>query len=324
MHLNDAFTRNKSIHSTFMHHEQALTMAAEGYARTTGRPAIVNVTTGPGGLNALNGVFGAFVDSVPMFVVSGQVRTETIARLSNKRLRQLGDQEADIYSTVRHSVKYFAMPTDEIQAVRAISCALECLFKGRLGPVWIDIPINIQGLKIMDDNRATLSSTKLIECFHPNLTDNEPKHSTLKPKMNRLIKKLKSAKRPLFIAGSGVRISQQQDTFLKVIERMHMPTVTGWNAHDLLPNSHACYCGKPGTVGERAGNFAVRNADFVLVMGCRLNIRQVSYNWQSFAPRAEIFMVDIDRYELEKMTLNISVKFHFDLKDFFPSISDAK
>ena len=324
MHLNDAFITNNNIKKTFMHHEQALAMAADGYARVRGQPAIINVTSGPGGINALNGVFGAFVDSVPMVVVSGQVRTETIARLSNGSLRQLGDQEADIYSITKSMVKYFAMPTDKFQALRAIDNMIVYLNSGRPGPIWIDIPINIQGaylsLKDLSSYNANLQLSDMIEWVHPNTIGNEIKSSKLNTNVIKLLTSIKKAKRPLIFLGNGLRISRQIERVLRIISIMKIPTVTGWNAHDLLPNDHECYCGKPGTVGDRAGNFAVRNADVVLVLGCRLNIRQVSYNWKSFAPEAKVFAVDIDKHELNKHTLDIDVKLHYDLELFLTQL----
>ena len=324
MHLNDAFIKNAKMKTTFMHHEQALAMAADGYARVNNQPAIVNVTSGPGGINALNGVFGAFVDSIPMIVVSGQVRTETLARLSNKSLRQLGDQEADIYSIVKSLVKYFVMPTNKFQALLAIDNLIMHLRSGRKGPIWIDIPINIQGVELLPEDFLSYQEraleTHMLEWTHPNSIDNEISSSGLARDIAQLLVSVTKAKRPLIFAGNGIRFSRQIETFLRIISMMKIPTVTGWNAHDLLPNDHECYCGKPGTVGERSGNFAVRNADLVLVLGCRLNIRQISYNWKSFAPAAVVYAVDIDKYELDKHTLKIDTKLHYDLNSFMAQL----
>ena len=324
MHLNDALTRNKMMKSTFMHHEQALAMAAEGYARASGRPAIVNVTSGPGGINALNGVFGAFVDSVPMVIISGQVRTETVAQLHHKNLRQLGDQEANIYSFAKSAVKYFAMPVNKGEAIIAIKKGIFYLNYGRPGPIWIDIPIDVQSANLdnkeIEQNHDDLSLAQGLEAIHPNASNNRPNSKNLKRDVKSVLKELQNSKRPIFMAGNGIRITGQQNNFLKILSKLKVPAVTGWNAHDLLPNNHVSYCGKPGTVGDRPGNFAIRNSDLVVVLGCRLNIRQISYNWASFAPKAKVIMVDIDKYELEKYTLKISYKFHYDLKAFMPEL----
>ena len=327
MHLNDAFTRNKKMRVTFMHHEQALAMAADGYARVTNKPAIVNVTTGPGGINALNGVFGAFVDSISMVVVSGQVRTETIARINDKSLRQLGDQEADIYSTVQSSVKYYAMPKTKSESIYAIKRALFFIQNGRPGPVWVDVPINIQSVQITHEEILDLelknSCDSLIEYIHPNNSNEMPNIENLNRDVDSLILDIKMSKRPVFLAGTGIRISNQQEKFIDLLDELKIPGVTGWNAHDIIPYNHDCYSGKPGTQGDRPGNFTIKNADLVVVFGCRLNIRQISYNWQSFAASAKIIMIDIDKSEMNKSTLNINHKMHYRLQDFVPAFSKA-
>ena len=326
MHLNDAITRHKDIKSTFMHHEQALAIAAEGFARVGGKPAIVNVTSGPGGINALNGVFGAFVDSVPMVVLSGQVRTETVAELHHKNLRQLGDQEANIFSIVKSTVKYFAMPTTKYEAIIAINKAIYFLKNGRPGPVWIDIPINVQGVDLTkEDIKLAESDTSLspaLESIHPNVLNNFTNTQGLILEIEKTIELISHAKRPIFMAGNGIHISNQREPFLRILSKLRIPAVTGWNAHDLLPNTHPSYCGKPGTVGDRAGNFSVRSSDLIVVFGCRLNIRQISYNWGSFAPDAKIVMIDVDKFELTKHTLKIDYKFHRDLSDFMKLLEE--
>ncbi len=324
MHLNDALSREKGFATTYMHHEQAIAFAAEGYFRASNKTALINVTSGPGGLNALTGVFGAFVDSVPMMVLSGQVRTETINSLQSTKLRQLGDQEADICSTVKSSVKYFAMPVNKQEAVIAIHTAMHHLTTGRPGPVWIDIPINIQGLSISDaeiERFSQQTSVKLLrESIHPNQLNNEPNLENLSSDIQKIIDLIRESKRPLFLVGNGVRISGQTKNFLKISAKLGIPVVTGWNAHDIVPNRKKCYAGKPGTVGDRAGNFAVRSADLVIVLGCRLNIRQISYNWDSFAPKAMLVMIDIDKNEIEKTTLKVDLGLHYNLKDFLSGL----
>ena len=322
MHLNDAFTRNPKMKVTFMHHEQALAMAADGYARVANKPAIVNVTTGPGGINSLNGVFGAFVDSIPMVVVSGQVRTETIANLNNPLLRQLGDQEADIKNTVKACVKFFSMPKTKDEALYAIDKTIEFLKNGRPGPVWLDIPINIQSIQITKDDISSLNkknlNNELIHYIHPNFKNENPTDLNIEKDALVLIDLIKKAKRPVFLAGTGVSIAKQNSNFVNLLHTLNIPGLTGWNAHDVLPNDHICYCGKPGSQGDRSGNFATKNADLIVVMGCRLNIRQISYNWKSFGSNAKIVMIDIDKSEIEKHTLNIDYKMHYSLESFLP------
>ena len=320
MQLNDAFGREPGLRKIFTHHEQSAAMAAESYARLSNRPAAVNVTTGPGGVNALNGVYGAYVDSIPMVVVSGQVKRETFARNFPMPLRQLGDQEVDIVSMVRGITKYAVVLDDPLQARKVVEKALYLCRRGRPGPVWIDVPIDVQAAPIDPDK---------LEPFDPaalDFADEAPNTraelgaltgAALSREIEALMAELRGAERPVILAGAGVRLSGQHAAFLDFIERIGAPVVTGWNAHDAVPNCHPLYVGRPGTIGDRGGNFAVQTADYVLVLGSRLNIRQVSYNWQSFARNARVAMVDIDRAELDKPTLSLHRPVHADLRDFF-------
>lgn len=320
MHLNDAFGRAPGLHKVFTHHEQAAAMAAESYARLSGRPALVNVTTGPGGVNALNGVYGAYVDSIPMVVVSGQVKRETCAFNYDLPLRQLGDQEIDIVAMVRKITKYAIVLDDPQDARKVAEKALSLSRRGRPGPVWIDVPIDVQAAPV---------NFEALEPYEPSGDDPHGeapntsaelgllKDFALDVEVKELFSELCRAERPVVLVGSGVRISDTHSAFLEFVERLGAPVVTGWNAHDALHNSHPLYVGRPGSVGDRGGNFAVQTADYLLVLGCRCNIRQISYNWQSFARNAKVAMVDIDRAELDKPTLNLHRKIHADLRDFF-------
>ena len=320
MHLNDALGRAGGLHKVFVHHEQAASIAAESYARLSGRPAAVNVTTGPGGVNALNGVYGAYVDSIPMIVVSGQVKRETCAFNYPLALRQLGDQEVDIVAMVRGITKYAVVLDDPQDARRVVEKAIHLARRGRPGPVWIDVPIDVQAAPVDFD---------LLEPFDPASIDREDEAAntsaelgalcgeTLDIQVAAMLDELCSAERPVVVVGAGVRLSGQHAAFLEFVERFRIPVVTGWNAHDAIPNGNPLYVGRPGSVGDRGGNFAVQTADYVLVLGSRLNIRQISYNWRSFARNARVAMVDIDRTELEKPTLSLHRPIHADLADFF-------
>ncbi|MEO8303025.1 MAG: thiamine pyrophosphate-binding protein [Betaproteobacteria bacterium] len=288
MHLNDAFGAEPGLKKVYFHHEQAAAMAAEGYARIAGRPAIVNVTTGPGGINALNGVFGAYADSIPMVVVSGQVKRETLLALNPiPGLRQLGDQEVDIMAMAAPVTKWRRLVRSPEEIPDAVDSALVEAVTGRPGPAWIDVPVDVQGAPMPEGIRADLPLA------YP---------SPLVPDAQRCISilaELSRAKRPVILAGSGVRIAGAERTFLEVAEHLGIPVVTAWT-HDLIHDDHPLYAGRPGTIGTRAGNFVVQNADCVLVLGSRLNIRQVSYNWASFARNARKIWVDIDPAEFDK------------------------
>ncbi len=306
MHLNDAFGRNKSLKYIACHHEQACAMAAESYYRMSGKLAAVNVTSGPGGTNAITGVLGAWLDSLAMIVISGQVKWETLVRSTGLPLRQLGDQEFDIVPMVKHTTKYAEMVTDPKTIRYHVERALHLATTGRPGPVWLDIPMNVQGAIIDSDE---------LKGYDP-IEDAQEKPSADIPVVTKEIwQRLKASKRPIVFVGSGVRIGKAQKQLIEFLDKTGLPVVTAWNAHDLVWDDHASYVGRPGTIGDRAGNFAVQNADFLLVLGSRLNIRQVSYNWKAFARKAFKVVVDIDSTELKKPTITPDLPIHADVRD---------
>ena len=315
MHLNDALGRNKKLRVVCCHHEQACAMAAESYGRLSGRLAALNVTTGPGGVNALNGVYGAYVDSVGMIVVSGQVKRETMMSSYDLPLRQLGDQEIDIIRMAESVCKFSALLRDPADTRYLIEKALWFATTGRPGPVWIDVPIDVQGAQV---DPAKLRGFDPIAENRPALpAETNPKTGKeLEVLAHNVLEHLSKAKHPVILAGAGVRLSKSHAAFLRVIDKLGTPVTTGWNAHDVLWNDHPLYAGRPGSIGDRAGNFAVQNSDFLLVLGSRLNIRQISYNWKSFARAAFKTMVDIDSAELAKPTLSIDLPVHADLGEF--------
>jgi acetolactate synthase I/II/III large subunit len=295
MHLNDAIGKCPDLNYICCHHEQACAMAAESYYRLTNRLAVVNVTTGPGGTNTITGVFGAWTDSLGMVVISGQVKRETLISSTDLSLRQLGDQEIDIIKMVESITKYAVMVTEPESIRYHLERAIYLARSGRPGPVWLDIPIDVQGAKIDPDKLVGYDLSK--DEVH---TDS----SNLVQVSQDILDRLKQAERPVILAGSGVRLGKSTDLFLQLVESWGVPVVTSFNAHDLIWNEHPCYIGRQGTIGDRAGNFAVQNADFLLVLGCRLNIRQISYGWQHFARAAYKVIVDIDPAELKKPTIS--------------------
>lgn len=310
MFLNDTLCHQTGITPVFFHHEQAAAMAAEAYARITGKPAILNVTTGPGGINALNGVFGAWTDSIPMIVISGQVKRATcLATTPVPGLRQLGDQEGEIIPMVRGITKYAAVVERAEDIAWHLDQALLLATSGRPGPVWLDIPIDVQSATVAPESlrRHTLA----LEATAGSLTDD----------VVTVVDRLRNAKRPIILAGTGVRAAQAITEFEIVIRRLGIPVATAWT-HDLIASDDPLFCGRPGTIGTRAGNFAVQNADLVLVLGSRLNIRQVSYNWPAFASRALKIQVDADPAELDKPTVKPDMTVCADLKDFLAALNE--
>jgi acetolactate synthase I/II/III large subunit len=322
MHLNDALGRHKQLTPVCFHHEQAAAIAAESYYRINNQLCVLNVTTGPGGINALNGVFGAYVDSCGMLVISGQVKNETYLRNYDLPMRQLGDQEVDIVSMARPVVKYATTLKDPKLIKEVMDKAVFLATHGRPGPVWVDIPVDMQSTQIDPDLLTGWDNNLTTLALDPAVTENTrlELHTLGIDQYERdipaIIDRLYQAKRPVIYAGTGVRLSGMHDEFLELVERLGIPVVSSFNAYDVLTNDHPQYCGHPGTIGDRAGNFAVQNADFVLILGSRLNIRQISYNFKNFANRAYKVMIDIDRAELDKPTLNIDLKVHCDLRDF--------
>ncbi len=312
MHLNHSLGSNPDLTCVFNHHEQACAMAAEGYFRLNNRLALVNVTSGPGGTNAITGVYGAFVDSVGMIILSGQVKHETTVRFTGLPLRQYGDQELDIEPLVRHVTKYCVMVTDPNSIRYHLEKAIYLARSGRPGPCWLDIPLNVQ---------AAMIDTEALPGFDASELDEPWKKTDLASAANRIFEAVRKAKRPVIFAGNGVRLSGAHADFIRLAEKLDVPVVTGWNAHDAIWNDHPLYCGRPGTVGDRGGNFTVQNADLLLILGSRLNIRQVSYNWRSFASRATKIWVDIDALELQKPSVSADLPIHADLADLLPVLA---
>lgn len=327
MHLNDAFGRHPALTPICFHHEQAAAIAAESYFRISRRLAVLNVTTGPGGINALNGVYGAYVDSLGMLVVSGQVKRETYLRNYPLPLRQLGDQEVDIVTMARPITKYAVTVQDPADIGQVMDKAIFLATHGRPGPVWVDIPVDVQGSYIDPDalHRWTPSELDALSeestlCPNTRQALKSPPRKHLDTDIDVLYDALSQAQRPVLMVGTGIRLAGMQEQFLALCSQLGIPVVTGWNAHDTLADDSPYYAGRPGTVGDRPGNFTVQNADLLIILGCRLNIRQISYNWKSFAARAKKIMVDIDQAEQDKPTLSIDHKIHADLADFIPAL----
>lgn len=333
MHLNDAFGRCKDLQIFFNHHEQAGAMAAESYCRLSGVPAILNVTTGPGGINALNGVYGAYVDSIAMIVISGQIKRDTMIGNYPLPLRQLGDQEVDIIAMASPVTKYAVELQDPYKVKEVAAKAVYLATHGRPGPVWIDIPMDIQGYLVEEtklsewnaDVPGAMESLRGDPALNPTAQGDFCRDTPLRLKSaaKEIVRRLKMAKRPVLLGGTGVHIAGEMERFRNIAALLGIPAVGGWNAYDLIPNEHPCYSGRPGTLGDRPGNFVVQNADFLLILGCRLNIRQISYNWENFAPKAWKAQVDIDPSELRKPTLNNDLLITADLREFLPVLEET-
>lgn len=315
MHLNDALGHRPELKVTYNHHEQACAIAAEAYARLNNKVAAVCVTTGPGGINALNGVAGGWLDSIPMFIISGQVRYDTTARYAERftggfKLRAVGDQEFDIVKAVSSMTKYAVMIEDPADIKRELEKCWRMATTGRPGPVWIDIPVNFQGAYV---------ETEALEGFSGE--GEELPEGVEKDVVLKIIEKIKNAKRPVIYAGGGIRLSGGYGEFLRAIEGLNVPVVTYWNSIDLLETSHPLYVGRGGNMGDRAGNFAVQNSDLLLAIGTRISIRQTGYSFNTWARAAEVIMVDIDRAEMKKHTIHVDMPVWADAKNFLETLN---
>lgn len=318
MHLNDALGHHDKLRCTYYHHEQACAIAAEAYARVNNEIAAVCVTTGPGGTNTMTGVVGGWLDSVPMLILSGQVRYDTTARYMNQYtdgflLRAAGDQEFDITKAAASMCKYVVMLENPQDIRYVLEKAYHLAMTGRKGPSWIDIPVNFQG---------TFIETEDLRAYNPAEDDiNLPKplDGVL---ADEIIEKIKQAKRPVFYAGNGIRLSGGYEQFRTAVEKLNIPVVTCWDSIDAIEDENPLYVGRGGIMGDRAGNFAVQNADFLLVVGNRLSIRQVGYNWKSWAREAYVVMVDIDEAELRKPTIHVEMPICADAKNFFETLNE--
>ncbi|MBR2186606.1 MAG: thiamine pyrophosphate-binding protein [Lachnospiraceae bacterium] len=314
MHLNDAFGHRKELHCIYNHHEQGSAIAAEGYTRLTGKIAAVCVTSGPGGTNAITGVFDCFVDSVPMFVISGQVKRETTVRYTGCGLRQLGDQECDIVRVVEPITKFAVMIENPYEIRYQLEKAWYLATHGRRGPVWIDVPLDIQGAVVETEQLTGFEKKNTEKCEQPLFNKSDA---------DRILEKLEVSKRPVILAGEGIRLGEAYKEFLETTSALRVPVVTCWNAQDLLWDNNPYYIGIPGTVGQRAANFVVQAADLLIVLGCRMNIRNISYNKHQFAENAYKIQVDIDKGELDKPTVKIDMPVHADVKDVCAELAHA-
>lgn len=304
MHLDNALALNPKINKYFNHHEQASAMAAESYARYSGRMAAVCVTSGPGATNTLTGVMGAWQDSLPMLVLSGQVRYEISVPKSGLPLRYRGIQEFQIVDSVQNMTKYAKMLTDPLEIRRELLKAIHIALSGRRGPVWLDIPLDIQSAIIEED-----------DMYPEEEYLSEPQANS--QDIDFIINKMTSAKRPVILAGNGIVNSGNLDAFRKFVNIIDLPVIAACIAGDVLYADHPNFYGLSGSIGPRTGNFIVQNADVILSLGCNLGFKETGFAQDKFAPNAYIISVDIDEYEMKKPGVRVDYFVHSDLKSFF-------
>lgn len=314
MHLNDALGHQEGMQCIYNHHEQACAIAGEAYARIHNKMAVVCVTTGPGGTNAMTGVVGGWLDSIPMLIISGQVRYDTTARSTGLNIRAMGDQEYDICKSVNNMTKYCEMVEDPKRIRYCLEKALHLAQTGRPGPCWIDIPVNFQGCFIETDELIGYDPAEDDAVLPPAVDD-----ETIKT----ILEKIKNAKRPVINAGNGIRISGGFESFKRVVEKLNVPVVTGWDSIDEMYDEHPLYVGRGGIMGDRPGNWAIQNSDVVLSIGSRLSIRQVGYNYKTWARESYVIMNDVDKDEMKKPTLHVDMPVWADAKDLLAKLDAA-
>lgn len=315
MHLNDSIGHTEGLKYICNHHEQASAIAGEGYYRTKGHLCVTNVTTGPGGTNAITGVLGQYLDSIPGLYISGQIKTSTFKNTyPYLNLRQLGDQEADIVAMVTPITKYAKTVTNPLDIKYELDKAIAIALDGRPGPVWLDIPLDVQGAMIDESQLKEFDESEIIDPV---------KHELVDEQINQLIDRIRQSKSPVIYVGNGVRLAKREKEFIELAEKLNIPVVTAISGSDIIWHDHPLCFGKPGICGDRIGNIMVQNSDLLIVLGTRLSIRQVSYAYDLLAPDAYKVMVDIDLAEMQKPTLNINLPIHANLSEFIDKFKTA-
>jgi acetolactate synthase-1/2/3 large subunit len=318
MHLNVSFGHQEGLKNIFVQHEQSAAIAAEGYFRVTKEMPLVCCTTGPGGTNTLTGVLGAWLDSIPMFIMSGQIRYATTARAAGIPVRAMGDQEYDITPMVAHMTKYAEMIIDPKTVKYHIDKAIYLATHGRPGPVWLDVPLDIQGGYI-DPAEFIVFDESECKAERP---EDYPEPVSVET-IETVLEKIGKAKRPVFNVGSAIHMRDCLPLMRQVAHKLGIPVAVAWDASDLMCHDDELFTGIPGLLGDRPGNWAIQNADLVLSVGCRLSCRQVGYNVKNWAREAYVIMVDIDKYELIKPSIHVEMGIQADCKDFLEKLDKA-
>jgi acetolactate synthase-1/2/3 large subunit len=307
MFLNDAVFRNKKIKSIFHHHEQAAGMAAEAYGRITGKLGVAMVTAGPAAINVLNGVVGGYVDSSPMMVISGQSKLSCVEYMEKHPIRQFGVQGIYTRSLVAAATKYFQTIDDPLKILYYLEKAYYLATTGRPGPVWIEVPLDIQRMPVPD---------RILEEFRPPLPDEED----IEAKVKQICQFIYESRRPLLVVGQGVRIAKAQDLFYQLINKTRLPVVTARLGIDLIESDNKFFVGRPGLYGDRPSHFAIQSADLIISVAAKLDTPFVGYNPADWGRRAKKIVVDIDQEELDRPGIDFDLKLKSDAKRFLQEL----
>ncbi len=307
MFLNEAFRGEKKMKFIFTHHEQSATMAADAYYRIKKKPAVASVTSGPGGTNAITGVIGAWIDSIPMIIISGQVETKDL--IGKSGTRQIGIQEANIIDLVKPITKYAKTIKKKDNLEKELNDAIKLSEEGRPGPVWLDIPLDIQSKKFKNKSMKKKAPKKI-------------KKAISKEKLNKIYNDIQNSKRPLILIGNGVHISKSEENFKNVIKKMQIPFLSTWNASDIIPTNNNLYFGRPGLFGNRISNFSIQACDLLIIIGSRLSIPITGYQIKNFSPHSKKIYIDIDQKEILKRNLKIYLPIKSDIKFFLEELNN--
>lgn len=305
VYLIDGVAKNKDLAYVCTHHEQAAAMATEAYARASQSLGCSIVTSGPGGTNAVTGIAGAWLDSIPSLYISGQVNSFHTVR--NTGIRQFGVQELNVEDIVRPVTKYAHVVVDPLSIRYHLEKALFIAQSGRPGPVWLEIPIDVQQAMIHPEQ---------LKGFNPGECTLVVDNNHLTDLVAQAIEFFKKSQRPVILAGHGIRLSHSQNIFYEVIEKLGFPVLTTWNGVDLLYEDHPLYVGRPGVHGQRGANFSIQNSDLILALGTRLDMKLVTANPKNFARAAKKIVVDIDSCEIRKGLVKADLEVPFDVKLF--------
>lgn len=313
IHLIDSLGRSK-LNYVCNHHEQASATAAEGYSRITGNFGACLVTTGPGGTNAITGVLGAWLDSIPMIVISGQVRRDLIEAGANSGVRQMGIQEINIIDIVKNITKYAVTVMDPLTIRYHLEKALYLARLARPGPVWLDIPLDVQGSLVKVEELRSFKPSEIVPPF-------ETEEKKLKKLVSQTINKIEQSRRPVLYVGNGIRLAHAEQELLELADILKIPILTSYVGYDLIPSSHPYFFGRSHYLGQRSANFIVQNSDLFLSIGARLDLLTIGYTYKAFARQAYKIMVDIDKNEIKKPVLDIDLPINYDAKAFIKEMS---
>lgn len=323
MWLTDALYKNKKLQAICCHHEQAAAMAADGYGRVHGRPGACLVTIGPGATNAITGVAQAYLDSSPMFILSGQANSKLYQYQVETGIRQNGTQSLDLKPIVSSISKYFCVVMEPDEIVSVMDTAYEASISGRMGPVWIDVPVDVQNRQLSDETMKGIhTNNSTIHQRNFSSDDVLKKYSNI-PDYHQIVDNLRKAERPLILAGAGVKMSGACDELLGLVDQLGIPVATSRGGIDVIPTDCEWYVGRPGAYGDRSSHFALSQCDYLLILGSRLSTSTIGYYPQQFAEHAYKIMVDIDPLELDRDAVIIQEKYCMDVQDFLKSVLKA-